>query len=64
MITKDTTIREILEADERLAAILVARGLQCQGCPGAANETLAEAAKGHEADLESLLAELNHGSER
>lgn len=62
MITKETTIREILETDESLAAILVARGLQCQGCPGAANETLSEAAKGHQTDLEALLAELNRRS--
>ena len=31
--------------------------MTCSGCPGAVRETLEEAAEGHGADLESLLAE-------
>lgn len=57
-ITKDMYISEILNLDDRVGEILLARGLNCDGCPGAGSETLEEAAKGHNVDFEGLLLDL------
>lgn len=57
-ITKDMRIKEILELDDRVGDILLAHGLNCDGCPGAGNETLEEAAKGHDVDFDALLSDL------
>jgi hybrid cluster-associated redox disulfide protein len=58
MITKQMRMYEILE-DDRMCAVLLAHGLNCQGCPGALSETLEEAAKGHNIDFLKLLEDLN-----
>lgn len=59
MITKDMTVSEVLEMGECYEDIFEKFLLTCAGCPGAAMETLEEAAKGHGVDLEKLLEELN-----
>ena len=64
MITKDMTVADVLELDGDYESIFVKYFMTCSGCPGAARETLEEAAEGHGADLESLLADLNKERER
>ncbi len=61
MITKEMSMNEILDIDERIADILTSYGLDCQNCSGAQGETLEEAAKGHGVVLEDLIRALNDG---
>lgn len=58
-ITKNMVIREIMQAKDDAAEILMAFGMGCVGCPGAQMETLEEAAAVHGMNLESLLEALN-----
>lgn len=62
MITKEMRISEILDLDESHCKMLESFGLNCCGCPGAASETLEEAAKGHGVDVQVLLSALNNRS--
>ena len=52
-ITKDMTIREVLERDVNTAPIFFEMGMHCIGCPSASGETLEEACLVHgmEADV-------------
>ncbi len=59
MITKQMSMNEILDMDDRIAGILTSYGLDCQNCSGAQSETLEEAAKGHGVALEDLIQALN-----
>lgn len=58
-ISKDMVIGDLLAIDESFAAILMASGMGCVGCPSARGETLEEAAFVHGMDVEELLAKLN-----
>lgn len=59
MITKDTTIGEIIRIKPQLAQVLMAGGMHCVGCPSSQMETLEEAAMVHGIELDVLLARLN-----
>lgn len=58
-VTKDTTIREVLEIDESTAPIFFAFGMHCIGCPSASGETLEEACMVHGIDAGELVNKLN-----
>jgi hybrid cluster-associated redox disulfide protein len=60
-VTKDMTISQILskDVDNGIAAILRKSGMNCVGCPSAANETLEQASSGHGMDADALLDEIN-----
>ncbi len=58
-ITADMKICEILSLGDEMELTFKKHGLLCTGCPGAVQETLAEAAKGHGLDVEILLHDLN-----
>ncbi len=59
-ITENMLVCEVLELDHSLDEVLLRHNLPCHGCPGAANETLREAAEGHGVDLALLLEDLNN----
>ena len=59
MITKDMTVIEVLNMGEQYGKVFEKYLLTCAGCPGAAMETLEQAAEGHGVDMEKLLADLN-----
>lgn len=59
MITKDTTIGEVIRLDERYVDILIGFGMGCVGCPSAQVETVEQACFVHGLDLEEVLAKLN-----
>lgn len=59
MITKEWTVMDVLNMGEKYEKVFAKYLLTCAGCPGATNETLEEAAKGHGVDIERLLADLN-----
>ena len=58
-ITKDMVIGDLLAIDENFAAILMASGMHCVGCPSSQGETLEEAAFVHGMNVNKLLGRLN-----
>lgn len=58
-ITKDMIIGDILAIHPGNAAILMASGMGCVGCPSAQGETLEEAAQVHGMDVNTLVESLN-----
>ena len=58
-VNKDMLIGEIITIDPGNAAILMANGMHCPGCPSAQGETLEEAAQVHGMDVEVLYQDKN-----
>ena len=58
-ITKQTLIGEMLQMDMGIAAILMAAGMHCVGCPSSAMESLEEACMVHEMDADQVLKRVN-----
>lgn len=58
-ITKDMKIGEILAVHPGNAAILMAEGMHCIGCPSAQGESLEEAAMVHGMEVDGLVVKLN-----
>lgn len=58
-ITKDMTIKDILEMDETLTEVLLGFGMHCIYCPMSQMETLEEAAEVHGIDVDFLVKKLN-----
>ncbi len=59
MITKETTIGEVLRLHPQTVPIFLELGMHCLGCPSSAGESIEEAALVHGRDVESLVNELN-----
>ena len=57
-ITKDMTIGEILQANPKVAPILMEAGMHCLGCPSAQGATLEEAAMVHGMDADDLMKKI------
>lgn len=62
-ITKDMMIYEILDLNPQLEDVFISHGMSCVGCPGSSAESLEDAAEGHNADLKTLLEDLNRANE-
>ena len=58
-INKDMIIADMLKIDAGIAAILMASGMHCIGCPSAQVESLSEAAMVHVLDADELVATVN-----
>jgi hybrid cluster-associated redox disulfide protein len=58
-ITKDLTIQQVIQMDNRAAAVFMRHGMFCVGCPAASAESIEQAAMGHNIDLDTLLDDLN-----
>ncbi|MDY6045474.1 MAG: DUF1858 domain-containing protein [Anaerobutyricum sp.] len=58
-ITKQTLIGEMLQMDMGIAAILMAAGMHCVGCPSSAMESLEEACMVHGMNADEVLAQIN-----
>lgn len=59
MITKDTTIGEVVRTYPDKIDVLMDFGMGCVGCPASQAETIEQAAMVHGLDVEDLLAALN-----
>lgn len=62
VITRDTTLGEIVSKWPQAAALLTERGLHCVGCHIAAWESIAAGAAAHgmsDKEIDRLIAELN-----
>ena len=58
-ISKDMIIADMLKIDADIAAILMASGMHCIGCPSAQGESLEEAAMVHGLNADELVANVN-----
>ncbi|CCZ54390.1 hydroxylamine reductase [Clostridium sp. CAG:75] len=58
-INKDMIIADMLKIDPGIAAILMALGMHCIGCPSAQGETLDEAAMVHGMNADELVVNVN-----
>ena len=58
-INKDMIIADMLKIDPGIAAILMASGMHCIGCPSAQGETLDEAAMVHGMNADELVVKVN-----
>ena len=60
MITKNTTIKNVLTANISNALILESFGLNCTNCSHALEETIEMGSKIHNVDIDELLEALNN----
>ncbi len=58
-ITKDTTIREIVEEYPETIEILTNYGMHCLGCAAQTDETLEMACMMHDLDVNNIVKNLN-----
>ena len=58
-VNKSMLIHEIIEIDPGNAAILMAAGMHCVGCPSAAMESLEEACMVHGMDCDEVINSIN-----
>ena len=58
-INKDMIIADMLQIDPGIAAILMASGMHCIGCPSSQMESLEEAAMVHGMDVDVLVQQIN-----
>ena len=58
-VSKDMLIHEIIEVDPGNAAILMASGMHCVGCPSAAMESLEGACMVHGMDVNEVITSIN-----
>ena len=58
-INKDMIIADMLKIDPGIAAILMASGMHCIGCPSAQGQTLDEAAMVHGMNADELVVNVN-----
>ncbi|SKC88347.1 DUF1858 domain-containing protein [Maledivibacter halophilus] len=63
-VTKNTIIAEVLQMDRGTASVFKEHGLHCLGCAGAAMETIGEAAKVYEIDVDEIVNDLNEYLEK
>lgn len=58
-ITENMKVYQVLDINDGLEKVFLKHDLPCMGCPGALEETLREAAEGHNIDINELLKDLN-----
>ncbi len=58
-ITRDTTIREIVEEYPETIEVLTNQGMHCLGCAAQTEETLEMACMMHDLDVDNIVKKLN-----
>ncbi|MBQ8684194.1 MAG: DUF1858 domain-containing protein [Clostridia bacterium] len=59
IVTKDTLIGDILDADRNTAPFFLEMGMHCLGCPSARGESLEMACAVHGVSVDELVEKLN-----
>ncbi|MBP3414657.1 MAG: DUF1858 domain-containing protein [Clostridia bacterium] len=59
VVTKDSIIGEILDADRTTAPYFLDMGMYCLGCPASRGESIEQACAVHGVDCAELVAKLN-----
>lgn len=63
-VTKDMIIADILAVDPGNAAILMAAGMHCIGCPASQGESLEDACAVHGMNVDEVLKQINEYLEK
>ena len=58
-VTKEMTIREVLDIDRSTAPIMMDYGMHCMGCPFSQMESLEMGCAAHGSDVNELVEKLN-----
>jgi hybrid cluster-associated redox disulfide protein len=58
-VSKDMIIADMLQIDPGIAAVLMASGMHCVGCPASQGESLEEAAAVHGLEADQLVENVN-----
>ena len=58
-ITKEMTIKQVIDIDMNVAPVFFEFGMHCIGCPSASGESLEQAAAVHGIDSNELVKKLN-----
>jgi hybrid cluster-associated redox disulfide protein len=58
-VTKDMTVEEVVQSNPKAAQILMTYEIGCIGCPVSQQETIEEAAKSHNINVNNLIDALN-----
>ena len=58
-ITKEMSIKEVLDIDRTTAPIMMAYGMHCMGCPFSQMESLEMGCAAHGTDVNELVDKLN-----
>jgi len=58
-ITKEMTIKQVLDIDRTTAPIMMAYGMHCMGCPFSQMESLEMGCAAHGTDADELVTRLN-----
>ncbi len=59
IVTKDSIIGEILDADRATAPYFIAMGMHCLGCPASRGESLEQACAVHGVNCDEMVEKLN-----
>ena len=59
VVTKDSIIGEVLDADIETAQFFFEIGMHCLGCPASRGESIAQACAVHGTDPDELVKKLN-----
>ena len=59
VVSKETTIGELLQEHIEVAPVLMEIGMHCLGCPSAQRESLGQAAMVHGIDADLLVEKIN-----
>ena len=59
VVTKETNLGEILDADPTTAIYFMQIGMHCLGCPASRGEKLEQACWVHGVDVDELVEQLN-----
>ena len=59
VVTKETNLGEILDADPTTAVYFMQIGMHCLGCPASRGENLEQACWVHGVDVDELVEQLN-----
>ena len=60
LITKQTTMGDMLEYDMGIAYVLMESGMHCVGCPSSIGESLEEACMVHGLNADEVLGSIQH----
>ena len=59
VVTKESIIGEILDADETTAEFFFEIGMHCLGCPASRGESIEQACAVHGTDADALVKKIN-----
>ena len=59
VVTKNTIIGDVLDADKTVAPYFLEIGMHCLGCPASRGETIEEACMVHGTNADELVEKLN-----